>query len=314
MALMLGIFSVSLGVLLALSFALLVLYFYLKDITQKKHAILRNFPLIGRLRYFFEQLGEYFRQYFFLGDRDERPFDRSTRGWVYRMAKNEGGVLGFGTSIMLMPALVMVFGPREAVPIMAIASIMANASRVAAWWREVDWRVTAAYSTTGIPAAALGAKTLLTLSPGVVEMALGVFFIGMIPVRRWMARQHWTLTLWYMAGVGAVIGYITGIVVSTGPINAPFFLAYGLVKGAYLGTEAMGSLAVYLAKALTFRTLGALPLEIITKGLIIGSSLVGGAFIAKRLVIRLDGDRFKLMMDGLLLVSGLTMLGAAIRA
>ena len=197
---------------------------------------------------------------------------------------------------------------------MAIASIMANASRVAAWWREVDWRVTAAYSATGIPAAALGARTLLTLSPGVVEMALGIFFIGMIPVRRWMARQHWKPTLWHMAGVGAVIGFITGIVVSTGPINAPFFLAYGLVKGAYLGTEAMGSLAVYGAKALTFRTFGALPLEIITKGLIIGSSLVGGAFIAKRLVIRLDGDRFKLMMDGLLLVAGLTMLGAAIRA
>ena len=230
------------------------------------------------------------------------------------IAGTVGGIVGFGTSIMLMPALVLVFGPREAVPIMAIASIMANASRVAAWWREVDWRVTAAYSTTGIPAAALGAKTLLTLSPGVVEMALGVFFIGMIPVRRWMARQHWTLTLWHMAGVGAVIGYITGIVVSTGPINAPFFLAYGLVKGAYLGTEAMGSLAVYVAKALTFRTLGALPLEVVTKGLIIGSSLVGGAFIAKRLVIRLDGERFKRMMDGLLLVAGLTMLWAAMRA
>jgi uncharacterized membrane protein YfcA len=229
------------------------------------------------------------------------------------IAGTVGGIVGFGTSIMLMPALVLVFGPREAVPIMAIASIMANASRVAAWWREVDWRVTAAYSATGIPAAALGAKTLLTLSPGVVEMALGIFFIAMIPVRRWMARQHWMLTLWHMAGVGAAIGYLTGIVVSTGPINAPFFLAYGLVKGAYLGTEAMGSLAVYLAKALTFRTFGALPLEIITKGLIIGSSLVGGAFIARRLVIRLDGARFRLMMDGLLGVAGLTMLWAALR-
>jgi hypothetical protein len=230
------------------------------------------------------------------------------------IAGTVGGIVGFGTSIMLMPALVLVFGPREAVPIMAIAAIMANASRVAAWWREVDGRVTAVYSATGIPAAALGAKTLLTLSPGMVEMALGVFFIGMIPVRRWMARQHWTLNLWHMAGVGAVIGYVTGIVVSTGPINAPFFLAYGLVKGAYLGTEAMGSLAVYVAKALTFRTLGALPLEVVTKGLIIGSSLVGGAFIAKRLVIRLDGERFKRMMDGLLLVAGLTMLWAAMRA
>ena len=229
------------------------------------------------------------------------------------VAGTVGGIVGFGTSIMLMPALVLVFGPREAVPIMAIAAIMANASRVVAWWREVDWRVTTAYSATGIPAAALGAKTLLTLPPGVIELVLGIFFISMIPVRRWMARQAWKLTLRHMAGVGAVIGYITGIVVSTGPINAPFFLAYGLVKGAYLGTEAMGSLAVYVAKAVTFRSFNALPIEIITKGLIIGSSLVAGAFIAKRLVLKLDGEKFRLLMDGLLLVAGVTMLWAALR-
>ena len=229
------------------------------------------------------------------------------------VAGTVGGIVGFGTSIMLMPALVLVFGPREAVPIMAIAAMMANASRVAAWWRELDWRVTAAYSITGIPAAALGAKTLLTLPPGVVEGMLGFFFIMMIPIRRWMARQHWALKLQHMAAVGAVIGFITGIVVSTGPINAPFFLAYGLVKGAYLGTEALGSLAVYVAKIITFRSLGALSVETITKGLIIGSSLVAGAFVAKRLVLKLDGERFKLLMDGLLLMAGLTMLWAALR-
>ena len=106
---MLGVFSVSLGVLLALAFVILVVYVYLKDITQKKHAILRNYPLIGRLRYFFEQLGEYFRQYFFLGDRDERPFDRATRAWVYRMAKNEGGVLGFGSTYDLHAAGALIF-------------------------------------------------------------------------------------------------------------------------------------------------------------------------------------------------------------
>ncbi|MBX7201350.1 MAG: FMN-binding glutamate synthase family protein [Rhodospirillaceae bacterium] len=96
-----SVFSVSLGVLLALLLALAVSYFYLRDITQKKHAILRNYPIVGHLRYFFEELGEYFRQYFFLGDREERPFNRSTRAWVYRMAKGEGGVLGFGSTYNL---------------------------------------------------------------------------------------------------------------------------------------------------------------------------------------------------------------------
>jgi uncharacterized membrane protein YfcA len=229
------------------------------------------------------------------------------------VAGTVGGVVGFGTSIMLMPALVLVFGPREAVPIMAVAAIMANASRVAAWWREVDWRATAAYSVTGMPAAALGAHTLLTLPPGVVEASLGLFFIGMIPLRRWMAQQRWVLNRWHMAGVGAVIGYLTGLVVSTGPINAPFFLAHGLVKGAYLGTEAMGSLAVYGAKALTFRAFDALPVASLLRGLTIGASLMAGAFIAKRLVLRLDTARFQLLMDGLLLLAGATMLWAAFR-
>jgi hypothetical protein len=225
-----------------------------------------------------------------------------------------GGVVGFGTSIMLMPALVLVFGPREAVPIMAIASIMANASRVAAWWREVDWRAVGAYSITGIPAAALGARTLLTLPPGVIEAVMGMFFIGMIPVRRWMMARQWRLNLWHLAGAGAGVGFLTGIAVSTGPVNTPFFLMYGLVKGPFLSTEAMGSLAVFLSKAITFRSMGALPMVAVVKGLIIGSSITAGSFLAKRFVRQLDANRFRLLMDGLLLMAGLVMLWAAAKA
>ncbi|MGH8754449.1 MAG: sulfite exporter TauE/SafE family protein, partial [Burkholderiales bacterium] len=186
------------------------------------------------------------------------------------------GIVGFGSSIMLMPVLVIVFGPRQAVPIMAIAAIMANFSRIVAWWREVDWRACAAYAVTGIPAAALGARTLLVLPPRIIEVALGVFFIAMIPVRRWMASRNLKIRLWHLAVIGLVVGYITGIVATTGPITAPIFLTYGLVKGAFLATEAASSLAVYVSKAVVFRTFGALPADIIIKGLITGASLMGG--------------------------------------
>lgn len=43
-----------------------VVFWFIQDVTQKKHTVLRNYPVIGRLRFFFEQMGEYFRQYFFL--------------------------------------------------------------------------------------------------------------------------------------------------------------------------------------------------------------------------------------------------------
>ena len=98
MTTMMGVLEVSLGVLIVVLLVGGTVYWYVQDITQKKHAILRNYPLVGHLRYFFEQMGEYFRQYFFLNDREEMPFNRATRGWVYRLAKDEGGVVGFGST------------------------------------------------------------------------------------------------------------------------------------------------------------------------------------------------------------------------
>src|SRR5258706_13266119 len=230
------------------------------------------------------------------------------------LACTRGGVIGFGSSIMLMPMLVIRFGQREAVPIMALAAVVANAARAAVWWREVDWQAFAAYSAVGVPAAALGASTLLTIPQRWIEIAMGLFFLAVIPARRWLARHNLRINLWQLALAGALVGYITGIVVSTGPINAPFFLALGLVKGAYLATEALGSLAVYISKTVVFRTFGALPLDILYKGLIIGSSLMVGSFVAKRLVLKLKAEQFSMLIEGLLLVSGLTMLGAAFLA
>lgn len=223
-----------------------------------------------------------------------------------------GGIVGFGSSIMLMPVLVIAFGPRQAVPVMAIAAVMANFARILAWWREVDWRAVAAYSVTGIPAAALGARTLVVLPSQLVEGALGAFFIGMIPLRRWMSAHSLQLNAWHLAALGLLVGYVTGIVVSTGPITAPIFLGYGLVKGAFVGTEAAASLTVFLSKSVTFRALGVLPWDIVAKGVMTGSSLMAGAFIAKRFVLKLEPAQFRLLMEGLMFLSGAVLLWAAV--
>ena len=77
---------------------LILLWMLIQDLTQKTHAIRHNYPLIGRFRYLFENLGEYFRQYFFAQDREELPFNRATRSWIYRTSKGLGGLLGFGST------------------------------------------------------------------------------------------------------------------------------------------------------------------------------------------------------------------------
>src|SRR6266704_3378799 len=95
---MLGVISYSLGTIVGLVLVAFLVIVFIQDITQKKHTVLRNYPIVGQLRYFLEKQGEYFRQYFFLNDREELPFNRATRGWVYRLAKAEGGVIGFGST------------------------------------------------------------------------------------------------------------------------------------------------------------------------------------------------------------------------
>jgi len=71
---------------------------YIADVTQTKQTIRRNYPVIGRFRYFFEHIGEFFRQYFFALDREELPFNRAQRSWVYRAAKDIDSMVAFGST------------------------------------------------------------------------------------------------------------------------------------------------------------------------------------------------------------------------
>ncbi|MFT6207661.1 MAG: glutamate synthase domain-containing protein 2, partial [Colwellia sp.] len=88
---------------------LTIIYMYIVDKTQNKQAIRRNYPVIGRFRYFFEKQGEFFRQYFFAMDREELPFNRAERSWVYRAAKNVDRTLAFGSSRNIEPVGTIMF-------------------------------------------------------------------------------------------------------------------------------------------------------------------------------------------------------------
>ena len=96
------VFLLGLGIL-----AIIVMY--VVDKTQTTHAIRRNFPVIGRFRYLFEHLGEFFRQYFFALDREEMPFNRAQRTWVYRAAKGADNTVAFGSSLSLTPPGTKIF-------------------------------------------------------------------------------------------------------------------------------------------------------------------------------------------------------------
>ena len=145
-----------------------------------------------------------------------------------------GGIVGFGGSTILMPILALAFGPKEAVPIMAIAGVLANLSRVAVWWRDVDWRAAAIYCLTGIPFAPrlaqfwrstrASSNSCLAVLPTMIPSAGGCS--GTV------LRQA------LMALAGAGVGYCQDWFRVTGPLNTPSS-GLRLVKG-FVSTEALG--------------------------------------------------------------------------
>lgn len=91
-------YSAYLFIFVVGSIVAVVLGFYLVDRFQTKSTLRRNYPVLARFRYLFEHMGEFFRQYFFAQDREEMPFNRAERSWVYRAAKNVDSTVAFGST------------------------------------------------------------------------------------------------------------------------------------------------------------------------------------------------------------------------
>jgi glutamate synthase domain-containing protein 2 len=91
------------------AFFLVLVVLFVLDVAQTSDAVRRNYPVIGRFRYLFSTLGEFFRQYFFAMDREEMPFNRAEREWAYRAAKGEDNTIAFGSTKNLTPQGTAIF-------------------------------------------------------------------------------------------------------------------------------------------------------------------------------------------------------------
>nr|WP_196556079.1 sulfite exporter TauE/SafE family protein [Proteus terrae] len=218
------------------------------------------------------------------------------------------GVVGTGSSILLIPALTYVFGAKEAVPIMALASVMGNLSRIYLWRHSIRFKPLFYYLLPGIPAVVLGANTLWIMPEKWLNIGIGMFFILMIPMIHLLRKHQIKMKTYQVIIAGAVIGYLTGVVFSTGPLTIPIFSAYGLTLGPLLATEAAASFVIYLTKALTFSQLGAVNSFILISGALVGCGLTVGNYLGKKLVLKLTPKLFQWLLDAMLIFAGGSLL------
>lgn len=215
---------------------------------------------------------------------------------------------GFGGAAVLLPMLVAVFGVREAIPILTVAQLIGNASRV--WFNrhELDLRVVGWFALGGVPMALAGGFLFAHAPLAALTRVLGAFLILIVVLRHLPKLPAFKPPLKSFALIGAVSSFLSALLGSVGPLMAPFFLAYGLVKGAYIGTEALSTVVMHLAKLIAYRESAVLPIHAILRGLALGPIMIAGSFAGKRVVDRLPERVFVLIIDVTLVAAGVLFL------
>ena len=149
---------------LLLGIPLLLAVLYVVDRNQTRHALRRNYPLLARFRYLFEHLGEFFRQYFFAMDREEMPFNRAERSWVYRAAKKVDSTIAFGSTRDLKPAGTILFA-NCAFPKLQEEGLDTGAVTIGPFSRE-PYQATSVFHISAMSYGAISAPAVLALSQG----------------------------------------------------------------------------------------------------------------------------------------------------
>ncbi len=213
-------------------------------------------------------------------------------------------VAGFGGAVLLLPVLVWAFGVRQAVPILTIAQLVGNGSRV--WFNraDIDGRVVAWYSVGAVPCALLGGYLFATAPLAGLTRGIGVFLIAVVAYRRLFKGSYPRLSARAFMAVGAGASLLSALAGSTGPVTAPFFLAYGLIRGAYIGTEAAATVITHIFKLVAYGGASVLSGQTLLAGLLIAPVMFAGSWLGKLVLDRLSERIFIGIVELICLVSG----------
>jgi len=228
-------------------------------------------------------------------------------GAVAFVAATLAGITGFGGAAVLLPVLVVVFGPRDAVPILTVAQLIGNGSRVVLNRKEVDYRVVGWYALGAVPLGLLGGMLFARAPAPALTRLVGLVLLVIVAWRRLGAPVP-PPTLRSFAAIGAGASLLSGLVGSVGPLMAPLFLSYGLVKGAYIGTEALATVVTHVAKLVAYQRADVLTFSATLVGLALGPVMVGGSLFARRVVNRMPERVFVLVIEATMFAAGLLFL------
>lgn len=223
------------------------------------------------------------------------------------IAATISGAAGFGGALVLLPILTSIVGVKAAVPILTIAQIFGNASRVWFGRSELQWKPITFFLITAIPLSILGSYLFTDIDSDKIKIGIGIFLILLVVYRRAKINKIEFGNKGMLIG-GGLTGFLSGLAGSAGPLGAAFFLGLNLTATAYVASEAFTALAMHLTKTIVYNKYSLIGKVEIFYGLFIGIAMILGSWLGKKIIEKMSRQKFILLVEIMLVLSGLQLI------
>ena len=218
-------------------------------------------------------------------------------------------VSGGGGAMLLIPITSSMIGTAVTPPVINLATLMSNASRLYLFWHEIDWSLTRYYVPSAIVGAWLAALVFSRLDAGWIQLLVGVFLVSTIFQYRFgKVDKTFNMPKVGFIPLGFIIAFMSTLVGGLGPILNPFYMNAGLEKENLIATKTANSFFVGMIQIGSYTFFGVFTAQLWVYGLILGLGAVIGNVIGKRFLAGMTISQFRVMLLTLMVISGLIMI------
>lgn len=214
---------------------------------------------------------------------------------------------GMGGGVLMMSVLTVLFGLQVAVPVLTLTQLASNGGRV--WFNRADvqWQLVGWHALGATPFALAGGLVFAHVPAEPLKRLLGALLIATIVWRRLRPNLARPGERAFIA-IGGATGLSSSLLGAVGPMAAPFFLAYGLVGGPYIATEAAASLVIHLTKAAAYGAGSLVSLKVILLGAALTPAVTAGTWAGTKMLPRMSNRLFVFVTEVGILVAGILFL------
>jgi uncharacterized membrane protein YfcA len=216
---------------------------------------------------------------------------------------------GGGSPFILIPLISLFLGAQVVAPVITVGLLVGNTQRGLFFWRQIDWTVTAWYIPGAVIGAAIGCYSLSQIHAEGFQILVGIGLIIMATNYILGSQEKsFTVNAWHFLPVSLINAVGSGLIGSTGPVMNPMYFNYGLEKEAMVGTKALNKAMLHLTKLLAYGAFGALNLDCVLYGLVIGLAALPANWLGRAVLARMSVQQFRQLVFTFVAFSGIWMI------